>query len=272
MALFCTNCGSQIPEGARFCAACGSPAPVQQQTTCSTTTMMSKRRNSLFSNHPISKRLISNLHLILATILNMPPTRFLPRSKKSNAGIIVLITLLALAFWGMGGWALYKYVLKLSAPQENTESSTSYSAARRITPVSQRLSQATTMTSHPVTDSVADDELENQPIDDKPEPNVPNVSNVPSIPKEKAKPSRPNEPFGMTDEEAAQIRRNRNRNVPSIPRTRPSRNNGDPWGMTDEEAAQMNDNYGMPMGMTDEEAAMMRQMQRQQRKARRYRR
>ena len=87
-----------------------------------------------------------------------------------------------------------------------------------------------------------------------------------------SKPSRPNEPFGMTDEEAAQMRRNSSRNVPSIPRTRPSRNNGEPWGMTDEEAAQMNDNYGMPMGMTDEEAAMMRQMQRQQRKARRYRR
>ena len=75
--------------------------------------------------------------------------------------------------------------------------------------------------------------------------------------------------FGMTDEEAAQMRRNSGRNVPSIPRTRPSRNNGEPWGMTDEEAAQMNDNYGMPMGMTDEEAAQMRQMQRQQRRARR---
>ncbi len=77
------------------------------------------------------------------------------------------------------------------------------------------------------------------------------------------------EPFGMTDEEAAQMRRNSGRNVPSIPRTRPSRNNGEPWGMTDEEAAQMNDNYGMPMGMTDEEAAQMRKMQRQQRRARR---
>ena len=31
MALFCTNCGSQIPDGARFCPACGSPAPVQPQ-------------------------------------------------------------------------------------------------------------------------------------------------------------------------------------------------------------------------------------------------
>lgn len=25
--MFCTNCGSQIPPGARFCAACGTPAP-----------------------------------------------------------------------------------------------------------------------------------------------------------------------------------------------------------------------------------------------------
>jgi hypothetical protein len=37
--------------------------------------------------------------------------------------------------------------------------------------------------------------------------------------------------------------------------------------MTDEEAAQMND--GMPMGMTDEEAAIMREIQRQQSRARR---
>ena len=44
----------------------------------------SNRRNSLSSNHPISKRLISNLHLILATILTCHP-HFLPRRNQMPA-------------------------------------------------------------------------------------------------------------------------------------------------------------------------------------------
>lgn len=244
MALFCTNCGSQIPDGARFCPGCGSPAPAQQPPVQQPTYEQTPYQQP--APYP-------------GYDPNMPPT--LPPKKKSNGGIIALIAVLALAALAGGGWALYKYVLKPEAPQEEkTESS--FSSDEDNTSFSTVESSDNDEESF-TSDSVADDELESQPLEENPE------ADAPSIPEQKVKPRRPNEPFGMTDEEAAQMRRNSGRNVPSIPRTRPSRNNGEPWGMTDEEAAQMNDNYGMPMGMTDEEAAMMRKMQRQQRRARR---
>ena len=234
MALFCTNCGSQIPEGARFCAACGSPAPVQQPPM-QQPAQQPPVQQPTYGQAPYQQP---------APYPGYDP--YMP---------------LALAALGAGGWALYKYVLKPSAPQENSESSASFSSEEDNTSFSTVESSDNDNESFS-TDSVAsnnDEKIVNQ----NPEPDVP------SIPEEKVRPRRPSEPFGMTDEEAAQMRRNSGRNVPSIPRTRPSRNNGEPWGMTDEEAAQMNDNYGMPMGMTDEEAAQMRQMQRQQRRARR---
>ena len=253
MALFCTNCGSQIPEGARFCAACGSPAPVQQPP------MQQPAQQPPVQQPTYGQAPYQQPAPYPGYDPYMPPE--LAPKKKSNAGIIVLIAVLALAALAGGGWALYKYVLKPSAPQENSESSASFSSEEDNTSFSTVESSDNDNESFS-TDSVAsnnDEKIVNQ----NPEPDVP------SIPEEKVRPRRPSEPFGMTDEEAAQMRRNSGRNVPSIPRTRPSRNNGEPWGMTDEEAAQMNDNYGMPMGMTDEEAAQMRQMQRQQRRARR---
>ncbi len=197
---------------------------------------------------------------------NLPPS--LPPKKKSSAGIIVLVALLAVAALGAGGWAIYKYVIKPRTMQE--QSTTTSSDEERVS-----FSTESSGDDQPLPTDTTD-------IDQgivEPEPEIidpePDETYVPSIPEENTRPARPSEPFGMTDEEAAQMRRGDN--VPSIPRskqqrTRPKqpRYNGEPWGMTDEEAAQMNDNYGMPMGMTDEEAAQMRQMQK--RKARRYRR
>lgn len=158
-------------------------------------------------------------------------------------------------------------MLKPSAPVENNEPSTSFSSEEDNTTYSTEESPIDSVTIVTDTDTVVVDNSgtnEDVVVQD-PQPDVP------SIPQEKVSRRRSGEPWGMTDEEAAQMRRNR-QNVPSIPRSqqrqsRRDRYNGEPWGMTDEEAAQMND--GMPMGMTDEEAAIMREIQRQQRRARR---
>ena len=157
-------------------------------------------------------------------------------------------------------------MLKPSAPVENNEPSTSFSSEEDNTTYSTEVSPIDSVTT--VTDTVVtfDNNGTNEDVVvQDPQPDVP------SIPQEKVNRRRSGEPWGMTDEEAAQMRRDR-QNVPSIPRSqqrqsRRNRYNGEPWGMTDEEAAQMND--GMPMGMTDEEAAIMREIQRQQRRARR---
>ena len=160
MALFCTNCGNQIPEGARFCAACGSPAPVQQQPPAQQPPYEQQLAQQPVQQPPYQQAPYQQPAPYPGYDPNMPPT--LPPKKKSNAGIIVLITLLALAALGAGGWALYKYVLKPSAPQENTESSTSFSSEEDNTSFSTVESSDNDDESF-ATDSVADDELENQP-------------------------------------------------------------------------------------------------------------
>ena len=123
MALFCMNCGKEIPAGAKFCPACGSPSPsqpVQQQPP------IQQPAQQPVQQPPYQQAPYQQPAPYPGYDPNMPPT--LPPKKKSNAGIIVLITLLALAALGAGGWALYKYVLKPSAPVENNEPSTSFSS------------------------------------------------------------------------------------------------------------------------------------------------
>lgn len=279
--IFCINCGNKIPEGAHFCPACGTPRPslpsdYQEQPAVQQPVQQPAQQPQPYAPQqdqyaapdmppPLGPEQPYQQPYQQPYAPGLPPQQYPPK-KKSSGGIIALIAVLALAALTGGGWALYKYVLKPSAPIENNESSTSFSSEEDNTTYS---TEAPIDSVANVTDTVVVDNngTNEEVVNQDPQPDVP------SIPKEKVNRRRPGEPWGMTDEEAAQMRRDR-QNVPSIPRSqqrqsRRDRYNGEPWGMTDEEAAQMNDNYGMPMGMTDEEAAMMRKMQRQQRRARR---
>ena len=89
MALFCTNCGSQIPEGARFCAACGSPAPVQQPP------MQQPAQQPPVQQPTYGQAPYQQPAPYPGYDPYMPP-ELVPK-KKSNAGIIALIAVLALA-------------------------------------------------------------------------------------------------------------------------------------------------------------------------------
>lgn len=279
--IFCINCGNKIPEGAHFCPACGTPRPAlpsdyQEQPAVQQPVQQPAQQPQPYAPQqdqyaapdmppPLGPEQPYQQPYQQPYAPGLPPQQYPPK-KKSSGGIIALIAVLALAALAGGGWALYKYVLKPSAPVENNEPSTSFSSEEDNTTYSTEESPIDSVTT--VTDTVVtvDNNGTNEDVVvQDPQPDVP------SIPQEKVNRRRSGEPWGMTDEEAAQMRRDR-QNVPSIPRSqqrqsRRNRYNGEPWGMTDEEAAQMND--GMPMGMTDEEAAIMREIQRQQRRARR---
>ena len=260
--IFCINCGNKIPEGAHFCPACGTPRPALPSDYQEQPQPYAPQQYQ-YAAPDMPPPLGPEQPYQQPYAPGLPPQQYPPK-KKSNGGIIALIAVLALAALAGGGWALYKYVLKPSAPVENNEPSTSFSSEEDNTTYSTEESPIDSVTIVTDTDTVVVDNSgtnEDVVVQD-PQPDVP------SIPQEKVSRRRSGEPWGMTDEEAAQMRRNR-QNVPSIPRSqqrqsRRNRYNGEPWGMTDEEAAQMND--GMPMGMTDEEAAIMREIQRRARR------
>lgn len=286
---FCINCGAPLPENAKFCSACGTmiqqaptqqPAqqpPAQQQPVQQPPVQQQYEQQPAY---PPAGGYDPNMPPPLTTEpptqqpqggyyapAGAPPPQFPPK-KKSNGALIALIAILALAVLGAGAWAIYNYVIK-SKLEKTTEE------------IIEDENDHNSFSTDP------DDETPSEIAIDSTEvaENIDSVENitepqepVPSIP-EKTTPKvkeRKGDPWGMTDEEAAQNQRNRRGNVPSIPRTRqqPPRN-GAPWGMTDEEAAQNQRNRrgdvpsiprakqqqprnSEPWGMTDEEAAQIR--------------
>lgn len=240
--LFCINCGAEIPQGARYCAACGSPAPLPPSQPAQQHYHQQPAQQPPMQHTPYQQPAVP----YPGYDSNVPPA--LPLKKKSSAGIIVFIALLALVVLGAVGWALYKYVINPRSMQDNIATASTGSNEERIS-----FSTESSTDDQPMaTDSTSIDlrmvetepeiasqepEIESQePEITSQEPEITSQeSDVPSIPKQKVKPAQRSEPWGMTDEEAAQMQRY----------------SGEPWGMTDEEAAQM------------------RQMQKQQRMRRR---
>ena len=171
-----------------------------------------------------------------------PPT-VLPPNKKSKGPMIILIIALILAILGVGGWAVYHYYIK-----PHIEGMVPYSTDADIDGI---LESYSTKKSETSTGNTKDDETQRKG--------------------DVQQGSKNNEPWGMTDEEAAQNRQNKQTKKNTSAKQNKQKNN-EPWGMTDEEAAQMRNNRrnkpaaGEPWGMTDEEAAQMRKSQQRNRR------
>lgn len=182
-----------------------------------------------------------NRALPVITHLMWPP----PPRKKSKGGIIALVIILVLALLGGGGWAVYKYVIKPSLDKKTGV--TSFSPSDDDDGDIESFS----------TDDGDDD---SRFFGDKKEDADKQAKDIPQGLDNK---NRYNEPFGMTDEEAAQLR-GTNRDVPQgqpknnatvknkkkndkfkgwtkeeKARWRKMKQNNEPFGMTDEEAAEM---------------------------------
>jgi len=216
-----------------------------------------------------------------------PPPQFPPK-KKSNGALIALIAILALALLGAGAWAIYNYLIKPKI-KKNTVEYNEVESDNNSFSTEPDDDNSIVLVDSISTDTVAPEDEDNE-IPSIPEATTPknkNVQeqngepwgmtdeeaaqmrrnrrgNVPSVPRAQRQNPRNGDPWGMTDEEAAQMRRNRRGNVPSVPRAqRQNPRNGDPWGMTDEEARQMQyPNNEDPWGMTDEEAQQMQRNRR----------
>ena len=160
-----------------------------------------------------------------------------PAPKKSKLPLIILIIALALATLGVGGWAVYHYYFK-----PRLEGMIPYSTDAEN--IDSQLESYTTEKTEVSKENTKDGEKQRN--DDVKQG------------------SKNGEPWGMTDEEAAQARQNKQTKKNTSAK---QKKNNEPWGMTDEEAAQMRKNRrnkpaaGEPWGMTDEEAAQMRQNQ-----------
>lgn len=241
---YCINCGNAIPQNARFCPACGAPITSQQPQQPAAYGQPNATHPAYQTPPPLANE----------TGYGQQPMRnYTPANtpKKSNGALIALIIVLALAILGGGGWALYNYVIKpnlekkANTTTEESDDDTSFST-------SPDANQSYTTSDEVARPAPSTDQIEQGfELDEQSEPNNDEVEQTNPIPKPQAAPStmpsqsrqipnvpktknkrkvqRPsrNEPFGMTDEEAAQMRRNK----------RPNRS--EPFGMTDEEAAQM---------------------------------
>ena len=291
---FCINCGAPIPENAKFCPSCGTiiqqaptqqppitqqpveQPPVQQQYEQPPVLQQYEQQPAYPPTGGYDPNLPPPLDPAPPTQqpqggyyapAGAPPPQFPPK-KKTNGALIALIAILALAALGAGAWAIYNYVIKPKmekTTEEVIEDENDHNSFS--TDPDDETSSEIAIDSTAVEEDTDSTEIITEP--QEPVPSIPEKTS-PKVQKPK------DDPWGMTDEEAAQMRRDRRGNVPSIPSTRqqPPRN-GDPWGMTDEEAAQMRRNRsgnvpsiprakqqqpsnGEPWGMTDEEAAQMR--------------
>lgn len=238
----CNYCGSEIPAGARFCPGCARPveqpqyqqaSPVQPQGI---PPQMPYQQAAQPPQMPYQQGPASYYAPHVA-----PPPR-----KKSKGGIIALVIILVLALLGGGGWAVYKYVIKPSLDKKTGV--TSFSPSDDDDGDIESFS----------TDDGDDD---SRFFGDKKEDADKQAKDIPQGLDNK---NRYNEPFGMTDEEAAQLR-GTNRDVPqgqpkNNATVKNKKKNDKFKGWTKEEKARwrkMKQN-NEPFGMTDEEAAEMR--------------
>lgn len=313
---FCINCGAPLPENAKFCSACGTmiqqaptqpPAqqpPVQQSPVQQSPVQQPPVQQPPVQQPPVQQQYEQqpayppaggydpNMPPPLTTEpptqqppqggyyapAGAPPPQF-PPQKKTNGALIALIAVLALAVLGAGAWAIYNYVIKPNIEKTTEETvedegdHNSFSSDPDDETPSEVAIDSTEVAEN--IDSVETITEPQEPVPSIPEKTTPKVKvpkgdpwgmtdeeaaqnqrnrrgNVPNIPSARQQPPRNGQPWGMTDEEAAQNQRNRRGNVPSIPRARQQQQprNGEPWGMTDEEAAQIRRNGGdIPQGL-----------------------
>ena len=237
----CNYCGSEIPAGARFCPGCARPveqpqyqqaSPVQPQGV---PPQMPYQQAAQPPHMPYQQGPASYYAPHVA-----PPPR-----KKSKGGIIALVIILVLALLGGGGWAVYKYVIKPSLDKKTG-----------VTSFSPSDDDDGDIESFSTDDGDDDSRFFGDKKDDA-------DKQAKDIPQGLDNKNRYNEPFGMTDEEATQLR-GTNRDVPQgqpknnatvknkkkndkfkgwtkeeKARWRKMKQNNEPFGMTDEEAAEM---------------------------------
>ena len=239
----CNYCGSEIPAGARFCPGCARPVEQPQYQQASPVQPQGIPPQMPYQQAAQPPHMPYQQGPAGYYAPNVAP---LPR-KKSKGGIIALIVILALALLGVGSWAVYKYVIKPSLDKNSDV--TSFSLSDDDEDDIESFS----------TDDGDDDD--NSFFGGKKEEAENSGEDIPQGLDNK---NRYNEPFGMTDEEAAQLRRG-NRDVPQdVPKknaTVKNKKKNDKFkGWTKEEKARwrkMKQN-NEPFGMTDEEAAEMR--------------
>ena len=257
----CSFCGALIPSGTKYCPNCGKPHIISSVNTPPQAVAPPPPVVPPPAATPPAPAAVPQTPAQIPNA-NLRPNQFAPK-EKSNGLAVAIAIILSLAVLGGCGWAAYEFLIK------DTGSEKSKSAKETVESVaSSAVSQETSgeASAPDATENNKDDDDDFFYFDD--EKGVSSNGNTSTdIPQGL---DNSGEPMGMTDEEAAQLARNK-----TTPKTTPTktakktntprRYSGEPMGMTDEEAAQMGRYSGEPMGMTDEEAAMMRKMNKRRR-------
>ena len=182
----CNYCGSDIPAGARFCPGCARPVEQPQYQQAPPVQPQAGPPHMPYQQAPPPSPMPYQQGPAGYYAPNVAP---LPR-KKSKGGIIALIVILALALLGVGSWAVYKYVIKPSLDKNSDV--TSFSLSDDEDDI----------------ESFSTDDGDNSFFGGKKEEAENSGEDIPQGLDNK---NRYNEAFGMTDEEAAEMRRNSRR-------------------------------------------------------------
>lgn len=243
--VLCGECGARVPISSKFCPECGSSV-IQQSS------QPAKPQQPVAPPPPVAAapRVQASAPIVQPTqpVQYQQPMQYQPQPmrrhplpppmKKGNGCLTaLLIVLLILAVLGIGGWAVYKYYIKpglekvekkISSFDTSEGDSDSFSTSGESKETDQ---ESTTASNDDADNDDGDDkEITQQAQSSKRQDDIPQGLNndtkrdtKPKKAKTRKKKNNYSEPFGMTDEEAAEWRRS---------------NGGEPFGMTDEEAAE----------------------------------
>lgn len=250
----CDYCGNIIQPGQRFCPNCGKEAPqmpqMGQQVPIQQSSTMPPPRQ--MSQPPMGQ---------MNQPMPMGPSPYhypspMPPKKKSKGWLVLLIVLLILAALGGGGYAVYKYYIKPKYDEavnktkswldDDDDDIDSFSTNR----------------------DDRDYSTEQQQTENKKSTDIPQGLNNDNA----------NEPFGMTDEEAAQL--TRAQREAALLKAQQARREAERKAQREAERkaqreaerraqqarrkAQQQQYYDEPFGMTDEEAAQLTPAQRRE--------
>lgn len=231
----CIYCGNMIQPGQRFCPYCGKEVPSQPYNQMNQAPPMGQM-NQPPMGAPMGQQMPMGQMGQQMPYRHVTP---IPPKKKSKGWLVLLIILLILAALAGGGYAVYKYYIKpkyeeaiektKSFLDEEDDDVDSFSTSRD--------------------DRDYSTEQQNQQVKpEKKNKDIPQGLN--------------NEPFGMTDEEAAQL--SRAQREEALRKAQQARREAERKLRAQQRKAQRQQQqyYDEPFGMTDEEAAQLTPAQR----------